>query len=189
MYLFFDTETTGLPKNWKAPVTDVNNWPRLVQLAWILTDAEGNELDCANEIIFPDGFIIPPASAKVHGITNAMAEKKGRPIKAVLERFVEQVEEAQFLIGHNISFDESIMGAELIRAGLKSSLEQRKKICTKLVSTDFCQLPGDYGYKWPTLEELHQKLFDEPVEGAHNAMNDVEATLRCFFELKKMDVV
>jgi len=35
MYLFFDTETTGLPKNWKAPIEDLNNWPRLVQLAWL----------------------------------------------------------------------------------------------------------------------------------------------------------
>lgn len=24
-YLFFDTETTGLPRNWKAPVSDLNN--------------------------------------------------------------------------------------------------------------------------------------------------------------------
>jgi len=30
MYLFFDTETTGLPRNWKAPVTDLDNWPRMV---------------------------------------------------------------------------------------------------------------------------------------------------------------
>jgi len=35
MYLFFDTETTGLPKKWKAPITDLDNWPRLVQLAYL----------------------------------------------------------------------------------------------------------------------------------------------------------
>ncbi len=33
MYLIFDTETTGLPKNYNAPLTDADNWPRLVQLA------------------------------------------------------------------------------------------------------------------------------------------------------------
>ena len=27
MYLIFDTETTGLPKNFKAPITDTDNWP------------------------------------------------------------------------------------------------------------------------------------------------------------------
>ncbi|HET7116363.1 MAG TPA: hypothetical protein VFI29_07720 [Hanamia sp.] len=36
MYLFFDTETTGLPKNWKAPVADLNNWPRLSELHYKL---------------------------------------------------------------------------------------------------------------------------------------------------------
>ncbi len=33
MYLFFDTETTGLPRNWHAPASDLANWPRLIQLA------------------------------------------------------------------------------------------------------------------------------------------------------------
>ena len=51
MYLFFDTETTGLPKNWKAPVTDVNNWPRMVQLAWETYDVQGNLLARNNHII------------------------------------------------------------------------------------------------------------------------------------------
>ena len=42
-YLFFDTETTGLPRNWSAPVSDLNNWPRLVQIAWIFyKDGEKN---------------------------------------------------------------------------------------------------------------------------------------------------
>ena len=44
MYLFFDTETTGLPKNWKAPITDLENWPRLVQLAWLVYDNIGNKI-------------------------------------------------------------------------------------------------------------------------------------------------
>lgn len=35
-YLFIDTETTGLPKEYDAPYTDIDNWPRLVQLAWIV---------------------------------------------------------------------------------------------------------------------------------------------------------
>ena len=45
MYLIFDTETTGLPKRWDAPITDVNNWPRCVQIAWQLHDEMGNSLN------------------------------------------------------------------------------------------------------------------------------------------------
>lgn len=189
MYLFFDTETTGLPKNWKAPVTDVDNWPRLVQLGWIMTDDEGNELARADEIVFPDGYTIPAHSAQVHGITTTIARAKGRPVNEVLKEFVTQIEQAKYLVGHNISFDENIVGAELVRAEIEHSLWHREKICTKMESTDFCQLPGKYGFKWPTLEELHQKLFAAPVTGAHNAMNDVEATMRCFFALREQDVI
>ena len=38
MYLIFDTETTGLPKRWDAPITDSDNWPRCIQIAWQLHD-------------------------------------------------------------------------------------------------------------------------------------------------------
>ena len=40
---FFDTETTGLPRDWNAPLRDLDNWPRLVQLAWLLCDEAGLE--------------------------------------------------------------------------------------------------------------------------------------------------
>ena len=52
MYLFFDTETTGLPKNWNAPIQNVNNWPRMVQIAWLLYDNNGTkiEIDKADDL-------------------------------------------------------------------------------------------------------------------------------------------
>ena len=34
------------------------------------------------------------------------------------------------------------------------------------------------------LEELYQSLFREPIKGAHDALIDVEATVRCFNELR-----
>ena len=75
MYLFFDTETTGIPKNYKAPVSDIKNWPRLVQIAWLVTDKSGNEVKSAEYIIKPNGFSIPDDAAKIHGITNELASR------------------------------------------------------------------------------------------------------------------
>ena len=66
MYLFFDTETTGLPKNWRAPVADLNNWPRLVQLAYLYCDGDGNTLLSGDYIIKPDGFLIPESASIIH---------------------------------------------------------------------------------------------------------------------------
>ena len=53
MYLIFDTETTGLPKNWKAPITDTDNWPRCVQIAWQLHDEMGELVEDQNYIRVP----------------------------------------------------------------------------------------------------------------------------------------
>ena len=88
MLLFFDTETTGLPKNWKAPVTDLDNWPRLVQLAYLVYDFDGNLIHSCNEIIKPDGFTIPTEASNVHGITTEMAKQRGSDINDVFELFL-----------------------------------------------------------------------------------------------------
>ena len=78
MFLFFDTETTGLPQRWNAPVTDVDNWPRLVQLAWIMCDDKGNVIEERSDIIKPEGFSIPVEASRVHGITTIKAQEEGQ---------------------------------------------------------------------------------------------------------------
>ena len=83
-YLFFDTETTGIPQDYKAPCTDTDNWPRLVQLGWILTDSRGNELRRGNRIVRPEGFEIPAAASDVHGITTERALAEGEPLRDVM---------------------------------------------------------------------------------------------------------
>ena len=56
-------------------------------------------------------------------------------------------------------------------------------------STDFCKLPGKYGYKWPTLAELHWALFNTEVLEQHDAAADVATCSKCFFELKRRGVI
>jgi len=87
MYLFFDTETTGLPMNWKAPVQEVNNWPRMVQIAWLLYNADGTRIDEKNFIIKPEGFSIPDEAVSVHGISTEKAMNDGKELDVVLKLF------------------------------------------------------------------------------------------------------
>ena len=190
MYLFFDTETTGLPKSWKAPLTDLDNWPRLVQIAWIYCNDEGEEILSRNYIIKPDNFIIPKEASDVHGITTEQAMQDGLPLINILDEFSQNLGQTKYLVAHNMDFDEKIIGAEFLRQDLISDLFQVKKICTKNASTNFCQLPGNYGsYKWPKLSELHIKLFGVDFEDAHDALVDVKACAKCFFELKKRNII
>src|SRR5678809_747417 len=101
MYLVFDTETTGVPHNKTAPITDLDNWPRLVQLAWQLHGPNGALLSQQSHIIRPDGFDIPFKAEQVHGISTRRAMEEGKPIKEVLEAFVADLSKTKQLVGHN----------------------------------------------------------------------------------------
>jgi DNA polymerase III epsilon subunit-like protein len=189
LYIFFDTETTGVPRNYKAPTTDTDNWPRLVQLGWILMDDKGNKLAQHDYIIRPDGFEIPADAASVHGITTEKALEEGRDLAEVIDEFMADFDKATFIVGHNISFDQNIVGAELVRLHRPDVMTSKRTYCTMQAGTNFCKIPGKYGYKWPKLMELYVKLFGHDFEGAHNAMSDIDATQECFWEMRSRRLI
>lgn len=191
MFLIFDTETTGLPKNWKAPLTDFDNWPRLVQLAWQVHDEKGELIEVKNYIVKPEGFEIPFQAAKVHGISTERALQDGKDLTWVLQEFNKSLAKAEYVVGHNVEFDLNIMGCEYLRKSISSPLLDLEAVDTKDESTEYCALPGGRGgkFKWPNLSELHDKLFNEGFDEAHNASADVVATARCFLELVRLGVI
>jgi len=186
MYLIFDTETTGLPKRWDAPISDTDNWPRCVQIAWQLHDELGNCLEHQDYLVQPDGYNIPYDAEKIHGISTELAQEHGKPLVEILEKFNSALNKTKFVVGQNIGFDLNILGAEFIREDIANKLQELPVLdtCTEHTA-ELCKLSGGrYGkFKLPTLTELHEYLFNEPFEEAHNATADVEATTRCFFEL------
>ncbi len=186
MYLIFDTETTGLPKRWDAPLTDLDNWPRCVQLAWQLHDEMGEVLDQQDYLVIPEGFNIPYDAEVIHGISTELATEEGVSLEVVLQHFSEALSKARFIVGQNVGFDINIMGAEFLRMEQPNGLENLPILDTCTEDTALlCKIPGGRGgkFKLPTLSELHAFLFQEPFVEAHNATADVEATARCFFEL------
>ncbi len=186
MYLIFDTETTGLPKRWDAPIADTDNWPRCIQIAWQLHDDMGNLVDQQDYLVQPEGFNIPYEAEQIHGISTALAEQKGVPLGEVLEKFNTAMAQTKFIVGQNVGFDVNIMGAEFYRLGVENPLQELPVLdtCTEHTA-QLCQIPGGRGgkFKLPTLTELHEYLFKQPFAEAHNATADVEATTRCFLEL------
>lgn len=189
MYLFFDTETTGLPLDWKAPVTNLNNWPRMVQLAYLIYDKNGNKIKQADFIIQPEGFVIPKDASKVHGISTEKAIAEGASLIDVLNEFFEDVQQSDFLVAHNMAFDEKIVGAELLRKNKQNIIPLKKQICTMQSTINYCKLPSKYGFKWPKLTELHTALFNEGFDEAHNALVDISITAKCFWELKRNGII
>jgi DNA polymerase III subunit alpha len=191
MYLIFDTETTGLPRNWAAPISDTNNWPRCVQLAWQLHDELGNLIEHQDFLIHPDGYNIPFDAERIHGISTELALQQGEKLMEVLIKFNTALSKTKFIVGQNVGFDINIMACEFHRLGIETKLCSMPILdtCTE-VTANLLQLPGGRGgkFKLPTLTELHQYLFGQPFDEAHNATADVEATTRCFLELIKREI-
>ena len=188
MYLIFDTETTGLPKNFRAPISDTDNWPRCIQIAWQLHAADGTLIENQDFLVQPEGFEIPFQSEKIHGISTALAEEKGESIANVVVAFEKVLKKTKCMIGQNLKFDLNIMGCEFHRLAKDNSWLEIPVLDTCTESTAaICQLPGGRGgkFKLPTLSELHLQLFKQQFVEAHNATADVEATARCFFELAR----
>jgi DNA polymerase-3 subunit alpha len=189
MYLIFDTETTGLPKSWNAPITDTDNWPRCIQIAWQLHDSLGNVIEHNDFLIQPDGFNIPYDAERIHGISTDLAQEQGIQLEEGLTLFNEALKKTKFIVGQNVGFDINIMGCEFHRLGVENNLTELPLLdtCTEKTAL-LCQIPGGRGgkFKLPTLTELHKHLFGVDFAEAHNATADVEATTRCFLELIRL---
>lgn len=182
MYLFFDTETNGFPP--KA---------RMTQLGFILTDVNGKELKRHSSVIKPDGWTVPKEKFFIeNNISTERCEAEGKPVFDSLREFQEALKQAEYKIAHNLKFDNQILSKEIRLAGITHELFQFKKShCTMLSNINFVDAPNKWGtgLKWPKLQELYVKLFGVEFTGDHDALVDVEAMVKCFFELKKRGLV
>jgi DNA polymerase-3 subunit alpha len=150
-----------------------------------LLDDKGEEVNMGNFIIKPDGWQIPEEVAKIHGITQEIAERDGVKYEDALMLFLGATVMADTLAAHNFKFDSKILEAEYIRHRdqnlFQATRENSKVIDTMLMGVPFAKLPGN---KWPKLNELHQALFGTEFEGAHNALYDTRACAKCLLEMQ-----
>ena len=200
MFLFFDCETNGKITDYKASFKEVNKFQRISQFAWELYNSEGKLFKSFQSIVKPDNWTIPtveeltakgeknPNFFVENGMSTERCEKEGKPIKPMLEQFLIELNACKFLLAHNMNFDLPVTASEMYRLGLQAT-NKPTKICTMQSTTDICRLTGPYGHKWPTLQELHNFLFACDFEGAHDALDDVKAMAKCFFELKRQKLL
>lgn len=189
--LFFDTETTGLV-NHKLPASDPSQ-PYLLQLGLLLAKRRD---DFSYQSLFEYGALvclpieasIHPKAQAVHGISKDLIELYGEFPEDMLNLFLNKQLDADLVVAHNASFAKKVLEAVACRLGFIEELFPDEPFCTMLSTTELCKLPGRWGKpKWPELQELHKFLFGVGFEGAHDALTDVRATARCFFELQRRE--
>ena len=204
--LVFDTETTGLPKTQIISPETLNTWPHIVQFSYVIFDTDTNKIvkikDCIIKV--PDNVTISAENSKIHGITTEISLTKGVSLKPVLEEFFEDLNTADHIVGHNVSFDINMIKAEINRlildtldvnevVNLHECLTMLKTsnniYCTMQESIELCaiEMKDKFGRpykKFPKLVELYQKMFNITPKNLHNSLNDVIVCLRCFIKLK-----
>jgi len=207
-YLFCDTETTGLPVTYTAPFTDTDNYPRIIELAWELCWENGETIEKACDLIYPDGWRFPTGDFwKEHGFTEDESLLNGIDPIIAFTQFAIAMNCADVMICHNLSYDKPIIECELfrykiypkavrrqlvangikIKHGLRPEGVPLQKECTKLLSTPILKLPGFKGeYSWPKLEVAYEYAFGEKMSGAHHASTDVEATKKLYLWIKSL---
>jgi len=187
--LVFDTETTGLPEK-GAKINELNRWPYIIQLSYILYDTENNYvLDIRDSIIkLQKNIKIDSVSENIHKISMDISQEKGIDIKNILTSLSSVINNCDIIIGHNINFDKNIVSVELARNNMNNIFQNKNFYCTMRGSKNICKIPininGKDMYKYPKLVELYKFYFNHEPENLHNSMYDVLVTLRCFGMLK-----
>lgn len=191
--LFFDTETTGIPErswNWD---TDFEQYPHVVQIAWL----HGCKVE--THIIRPDGWEIPQETVDVHGITTEYALEHGEPFASVVDMFIQDCHDAGLICGHNIHFDTSIIKANILRElgreyydanDVENALYKGKRIDTMRPTMKWVDARMANGrLKFPNLSELYSRCFPGESFPAHDALEDVKAVAKCLPVIVELGLV
>lgn len=191
--LFFDTETTGIPDRSAKWDVDFNEYPRIVQIAWMIGE------HAESHIIRPDGWEIPDDTVEIHGITTEYAMEHGEPFVSVIARFLDFAANAGLLCGHNIHFDTGIVKANILRElgrefynanDVEQSLYKGKRIDTMRSTMKWVDARNSWGkLKFPNLGELYARCFPGETFPAHDALADTKAVARCLPVILKLGLV
>ena len=191
--LFFDTETTGIPDRSAKWDVDFNEYPHIVQIAWVFGDV------AESHIIRPDGWEIPDDTVEIHGITTEYAMEHGEAFVFVMDRFIAFAKKAGLLCGHNIHFDTGIVKANILRElgheyynanDVEQALFKGKRIDTMRSTMKWVDARNSWGkLKFPNLGELYARCFPGETFPAHDALEDTKAVVRCLPVILKMGLV
>lgn len=191
MYLFFDTETTGIIERNRP--AESSGQPETVQLAAKLVTEEKELRASLNVLIEPSGWEIPAGAAKVHGISTQTATEAGVPRRVAMALFSNLCRKATYAVAHGFDFDHTVVSAALWREKAQNRLNDLIPVCTMKAAAPILKIPKPFKgkandpWKWPKLNEAYAHYFNGATfDGAHDAMVDVDAMIACFWEMREL---
>jgi DNA polymerase III subunit epsilon len=157
--IFFDVESTGL-----NVVRD-----RIIQIALIKMRKDGKPDEQYSTLVNP-GIPIPDESTAIHGIT--ARDVANKPLfKQIAQQIFDFIGDGD-LAGYNSNrFDVPILLEEFARAGIRLDISKRNLIDVQRIF---------YIMEPRTLKAAFKFYCSKELEGAHDALNDVRATIEVF---------
>ncbi len=183
MILLYDISANGLPKSYSAPWSDPFNWPRMIHIAWLEYSMEGKLIAQHDHLIKPENWDLSEKMEKMHHVTMEELRTSGEELLSVLEQMKKSIDENKYLFSFNQAYNENILLSEFNRKNIDHRLFQTERFCLMRETTYFCKIPGKKGYKWPSLQELHETIFGQRFAGGNNAKIDLIALTKCFNHL------
>lgn len=166
-----------------APISELDNWPFVLQLAWRVYSKTGELIKEENHFIWEPDIFIEEGSIDIHGITESDLRAKGEDRKAVMWLFLNDLKKYRpIIVGHFVEFDSKMLQVAFVRCGLQHNLRKYKHFCTMRVGKVYSRY---INHDFPKLSELYFGLFGERMPAQHDAAIDARATARCFFELHR----
>ena len=145
MYLIFDCSAMATYTNFKANFTDIDSWPRLLHISWILLGEDYKPIEDFDCIPTPVGFTIDDKSKTKAHIDDDDIIKKIVDLPTVLDRFTASAEKAEYIFAHNLNYNENVLGAEYVRSKKTINMFSKKRYCLMEEGTYYCKIPSKGG--------------------------------------------
>jgi DNA polymerase III epsilon subunit-like protein len=165
-FMILDTETADLNGD-------------IIQLAYIIVNKEMNIIKTVNKYI--KDRIPTVQTIDIHKITVDKLKKNGEDFYSVMTEFIKDLENVNYIVGHNVGYDLRAIINNLRKFELK--VITNNKINTNIFNN--IKIEDTYIISKKSLEKLYFEAYNKSIENAHNALNDVLATFNCYKYLIK----
>jgi DNA polymerase-3 subunit epsilon len=164
----YDVETTGL-----NPQEDF-----IIQLSMVKFDRNSFEIiDEKNWYIKPaHKYTINPQAQEKHGISKEWLDNNGIYLKDIIQEIDEFIKDCDFLTYNGNSFDIKFLYKDLKLWGYELDLNNRKF---------YDSFGMECRFNPRNLSFIYNKYTGKDLEGAHNALADVKATIEVFSHQKE----
>jgi len=162
--LYLDLETTGLD----------TARDRVVEFGLMLEDETTGKVESFEALVNP-GMPIPEEVSAIHGIRDE--DVKDQPsLSQSLPKIQEWIESCDILAGYNVSFDLKVLMAEARRVSVPLPLHSKRIWDMQKIF---------FHHEPRTLSAAMKFYCQREIDGAHRALNDVEATRDVFIAQRK----